>query len=114
MDESEFRRLLNLFPVVRPRDYHVDLDPSRQSTSRSTQNEEWQDAWGEADKNKLNDQGIVSVPQDPFWEKLRSAAVRKVGAAEAERLCEAFQQVHNRLVHEEMTVEGALKFLNSS
>jgi hypothetical protein len=27
MDEQEFRRLLDLFPVVRPRNYHVTISP---------------------------------------------------------------------------------------
>ncbi|KAL0435308.1 UNVERIFIED_CONTAM: hypothetical protein Sradi_0238700 [Sesamum radiatum] len=33
MDESEFRQLLDLFPVVRSRDYHADFYSSRQSRS---------------------------------------------------------------------------------
>ncbi|XP_022863450.1 uncharacterized protein LOC111383567 isoform X2 [Olea europaea var. sylvestris] len=67
MDESEFRRCLQLFPVVRSRDYHMDLDGSRQSTSLSAQTEvEWEDAWdGDNDR-------------EAFWDKLKLAATEKL------------------------------------
>ncbi|KAH7560782.1 hypothetical protein JRO89_XS10G0101100 [Xanthoceras sorbifolium] len=61
MDENEFRRLLDLFPVVRSRDYQFELDSSRQSTSQSAQNEqlkEWQDAWDEGCIKPTMSQGI--------------------------------------------------------
>ncbi|XP_022863449.1 uncharacterized protein LOC111383567 isoform X1 [Olea europaea var. sylvestris] len=103
MDESEFRRCLQLFPVVRSRDYHMDLDGSRQSTSLSAQTEvEWEDAWdGDNDR-------------EAFWDKLKLAATEKMGPAEAERFCKAFQRVYNKLVYEELTLDAARKFVNSS
>ncbi|XP_035546347.1 uncharacterized protein LOC109004032 isoform X2 [Juglans regia] len=114
MDEVEFRRLLDLFPVVRSRDYRVELEASRESTSRSSQSEikEWQDAWDEGNKNEVKNQGISQ--QDAFWGKLKLAAERKVGAAEAERFCKAFQQIHKKLVHEELSFDAAQSFINSS
>ncbi|KAM3692645.1 hypothetical protein ACB098_08G103100 [Castanea mollissima] len=116
MDEVEFRKLLDLFPVVRSRDYHAESEASRESTSKSMQNEavkEWQSAWDEGDNNEVENQG-TSVHDDAFWEKLKSAAERKVGAVEAERFCKAFQRVHSKLVHEELSLDAARSFLNSS
>nr|ACU16886.1 unknown [Glycine max] len=97
MDEAEFQRLLQLFPVVRSRDYTAEASSSKQIASGSAQNEvkEWQDAWDERDKD-FEKQGINQ--QDSFWSKLKSEAARKVGAEEAERFCKAFQQIHKKLV----------------
>ncbi|XP_034222228.1 uncharacterized protein LOC117632769 isoform X2 [Prunus dulcis] len=97
MDEAEFRRLLDLFPIVRSRDYHV---------------KEWQDAWDEGDKKEVEKQGLDQ--HGAFWEKLKLVAERKVGEAEAERFCKAFQQIHKKLVYEELSLDAAQKFLNSS
>ncbi|KAL2507083.1 hypothetical protein Fot_31011 [Forsythia ovata] len=102
MDESEFRRCLELFPVVRSRDYHMDLDSSRQSTSGSAKTEEWQDTQDTGDK------------REAFWGKLKLAATQKMGATEAERFCKAFEQVYNKLVYEELTLDAARNFINSS
>ncbi|XP_073134863.1 uncharacterized protein [Henckelia pumila] len=102
MDEFEFRHLLENFPLVRSRDYHADLDYSRQST-RSSQSEvkEHQDA------------GTSKNTRERFWKKLMLAAEQKVGAAEAERFCKAFQQVYEKLVFEELPLDAARKFINS-
>ncbi|EOY32998.1 Uncharacterized protein TCM_041006 isoform 2, partial [Theobroma cacao] len=79
MDEQEFRRLLNLFPVVRPRDYHAELDSLRQSTSCSASNKalkDWQDAWNDGERKEMENQEIDL--HDKFWQKLKLAAERKV------------------------------------
>ncbi|XP_057483938.1 uncharacterized protein LOC130770458 isoform X2 [Actinidia eriantha] len=112
MDEFEFQRVLNLFPIVRPRDYHADTVSSRQSTAQTGQSElkEWQDAWDVADGNEIPIQG--NEP-DAFWRKLKMAAEKKVGAAKAERFCNAFQKIHKKLVNEELSLEAASKFLSS-
>ncbi|XP_077218126.1 octanoyltransferase [Tasmannia lanceolata] len=113
MEEHEFRQLLDLFPIVRSRNYRVDSELSRESTSHSTLDEvtDWQNAWGEVDRKEGKFQGIDN--EDPFWEKLRSTAERKVGAAEAERFCKAFQMVHKKLVYEELSSDAARRLLNS-
>ncbi|XVF04908.1 hypothetical protein REPUB_Repub05bG0125400 [Reevesia pubescens] len=113
MDEQEFRRVLDLFPVVRPRDYHVELDSSRQSTSRAASNklEDWQDAWNAGEKKEMENQEIDL--NDKFWQKLKLTAERKVGAAEADKFCKAFQHVHKKLVYEGLSFDAAQKFLNS-
>ncbi|XP_057986525.1 DEAD-box ATP-dependent RNA helicase 52C-like [Hevea brasiliensis] len=83
MDEEEFRRLLDLFPVVRPRDYHIDLDPSRQSTTRPTQDDDvkkWQDAWEEQEGDQKETSNQTIDLHDAFWEKLKLAAEKKMGA----------------------------------
>ncbi|GAV64788.1 hypothetical protein CFOL_v3_08303 [Cephalotus follicularis] len=112
MDEEEFRRLLELFPVVRPRDYHIDLDPSKQSTSRSAQNEieKRQNAGDEGNKRNVENEGI-DLHADAFWDRLKLAAERKVGAAEAESFCRAFQQIHKKLVYEELSLDAANKLI---
>ncbi|KAL2925328.1 Benzaldehyde dehydrogenase (NAD(+)) [Bienertia sinuspersici] len=108
MDESEFQRLLLLFPVVRTRDYRqADSGSSGQSTSQAENSEvakEWQDAWGEQE----------TKTQDVFWDKLRSAAEKKAGSVEAERFCNAFQKIYHKLVHEELSREVIESFLYSS
>ncbi|KAM7502467.1 hypothetical protein LguiB_001371 [Lonicera macranthoides] len=43
MDEQEFRRILDLFPIVRSPHYHL---------------KEWQNAWGEGDKRDIQIEGI--------------------------------------------------------
>ncbi|KAJ9146596.1 hypothetical protein P3X46_028838 [Hevea brasiliensis] len=116
MDEEEFRRLLDLFPVVRPRDYHIDFDLSRQSTSRSLQDEaakNWLDSWEEQEGDEKETSNQAIDLHDAFWEKLKLAAERKVSAAEAKRFCNAFQQVHRRLVYEELSLDAARIFINS-
>ncbi|GMP91539.1 hypothetical protein CsSME_00042201 [Camellia sinensis var. sinensis] len=113
MDEFEFQRILNLFPVVRPRDYHVDSASSSQSTAQSAHNDmEWQGTWGGADVKEIPIQG--TGPHDAFWRKLRMAAEKKVGAAEAEKFCKAFQIIHRQLVYEELSLAAASSILSSS
>lgn len=41
-------------------------------------------------------------------------AEKKVGAAEAERFCKDFQKIYKMLVYEEMSLDVAKHFLNSS
>ncbi|XVE79051.1 hypothetical protein DITRI_Ditri14bG0026800 [Diplodiscus trichospermus] len=114
MDEQEFRRLLDLFPVVRPRDYNAELDSSGQSTSRSASDKalkDWQDAWHDGERKEIENQGIDL--HDKFWQKLKLAAEKKVGAAEADKFCQAFQHVHKKLVNEGLSFEASQKFQKS-
>ncbi|XP_009336404.2 uncharacterized protein LOC103928992 isoform X1 [Pyrus x bretschneideri] len=114
MDDDEFRRLLDLFPIVRSRHYHGESEQSRESTSKSPQHEAlkgWQDAWDE-DKSEVEKQGIGEHCE--FWGKIKLVAERKVGATEAERFCKAFQRIHKRLVCEGLSLDAAQKFLNLS
>ncbi|XP_021664631.2 uncharacterized protein LOC110653347 isoform X2 [Hevea brasiliensis] len=97
MDEEEFRRLLDLFPVVRPRDYHIDLDPSRQSTTRPTQDDDvkkWQDAWEEQEGDQKETSNQTIDLHDAFWEKLKLAAEKKV--------------------YEELSLDAARSIINST
>ena len=113
MDEAEFQRLLQLFPVVRSRDYSVEAASSRQIPSGLPQDElkQWQDAWDERGNKDSEKQGIN---QHDFWSKLKTEATRKMGAEEAERFCKAFRQVHKKLVNEELSLDAARSFLKSS
>ncbi|KAM7497105.1 hypothetical protein LguiA_021519 [Lonicera macranthoides] len=115
MDEQEFRRILDLFPIVRSPHYHADSESSGQSTSQSGRNvelKEWQDAWGEGDKRDIQIEGIDE--HDAFWKKLKLVAEKKVGAAKAEEFCKAFQRVHKKLVYEELSLDAARSFIKSS
>ncbi|XP_075522051.1 uncharacterized protein LOC142555195 isoform X5 [Primulina tabacum] len=96
MDEFEFRHLLENFPLVRSRDYHVRKHQDV-GTSKNTRGTE------------LNE----NANHEGFWGKLMLAAEQKVGAAEAERFCKAFQQVYEKLVYEELPLDAARKFINS-
>ncbi|WOH15227.1 hypothetical protein DCAR_0934764 [Daucus carota subsp. sativus] len=115
MEKHEFRQILELFPIVRSRNYRADSESSTQATSRSIQNEQvddWQDAWDSESNKDIDIKGIEE--HDGFWEKLRSAAAKKLGAAEADRFCKEFQHVHKKLVHEELSLDAARRFLNST
>ncbi|MQL99264.1 hypothetical protein Taro_031988, partial [Colocasia esculenta] len=105
MDEREFRRILDLFPVVRSRNYCADPDLQRESSSKAEEDElnEWQNAWAEVDHTE-------SGNEDPFWQKLRLAAEKKVGPMEAEKFCKAFKRVHAKLVSEESNFDVVKKF----
>ncbi|KAG6411389.1 hypothetical protein SASPL_129470 [Salvia splendens] len=50
---------------------------------------------------------------EAFWGKLKAAAEKKVGAADAEIFCKAFQQVYKKLVYEELTTDAAKRIMNS-
>ncbi|XP_047327519.1 uncharacterized protein LOC124931167 [Impatiens glandulifera] len=104
MDEAEFQRILNLFPVVRSRDYHAE------STGGAGGNEsrEWQDSYYGAGGRgaEIQDSGI-------FWEKLTLAAEKKVGKVEAEKFCKAFKRIHNQLVYKELSLNAARSFATS-
>ncbi|KAK8502541.1 hypothetical protein V6N13_095594 [Hibiscus sabdariffa] len=113
MDEQEFRRLLDLFPVVRSRDYHAESASSRQAASCSASNaiKDWEDSWHDGERKETENQGTDM--HDKFWQKLKLTAEKKVGAAEAEKFCKAFQHVHKKLVYEGLSFEAAQKFLHS-
>ncbi|KAF8009275.1 hypothetical protein BT93_J0309 [Corymbia citriodora subsp. variegata] len=115
MDEQEFKRLLDLFPLIRSPDYCADEDSSGQSTSQSSRDNLVKELRGALAEVKDSESSRNVVEQsDAFWGKLLSAAERKVGAAEAERFCEAFRQLHRKLVYEGLTLDAAQKFMDSS
>ncbi|KAK3408436.1 hypothetical protein EUGRSUZ_J00674 [Eucalyptus grandis] len=92
----------------------ADEDSSGQSTSQLSRDslvKELRGALGEVEDSESRN---VVEQSDAFWGKLRLAAERKVGAAEAERFCEAFRQVHRKLVYEELTLDAAKKFIDLS
>uniref|UniRef100_A0A175YGM7 Uncharacterized protein n=1 Tax=Daucus carota subsp. sativus TaxID=79200 RepID=A0A175YGM7_DAUCS len=61
MEKHEFRQILELFPIVRSRNYRADSESSTQATSRSIQNEQvddWQDAWDSESNKDIDIKGI--------------------------------------------------------
>ncbi|PKI57788.1 uncharacterized protein LOC116210480 isoform X2 [Punica granatum] len=114
MEEQEFRRLLDLFPIVRSRDCVIDEDSSTRLAPQSSRDEEvreWQDAWGDGERKELDGQG--SHQPAAFWEKLKLSAQKKVGKTEADRICSAFRQLHQKLVFEELSLNAAQNFVKS-
>ncbi|XP_072980404.1 uncharacterized protein [Typha angustifolia] len=111
MDEREFRRLLDLFPVVRSRNYCAESGSTSGSSSRPTQNNlaDPNNAPKEADEKDVRE----IDKEDIFWQKLRIAAERKVGPMKAEQFCKAFQKAHEILVHKELSLEAAQRFINA-
>ncbi|WCJ20555.1 hypothetical protein M5689_002777 [Euphorbia peplus] len=95
MDEDEFHRLLDMFPVVRSPHHRFDSDTSQSTSQNKTEHA--------ADSDR----------QDAFWEKLRFVAEKKLGPMEAKRFCDAFQRVHRKLVYEELSLDAACSLLNS-
>ncbi|KAH0888106.1 hypothetical protein HID58_050535 [Brassica napus] len=97
MDEQEFRSRLQLYPVVRSRDYR--------------EVSEWHDAPSVVEPEDLKDR---KTNQDTFWDQLKAAAEKKVGEVEAERFCKAFEKLHKKLVYEELNPEAAKRYLLNS
>ncbi|XP_068660785.1 uncharacterized protein [Aristolochia californica] len=93
MEEHDFRRLLGLFPVVRTRDYRAEPQEPKESTPDSVPYEidNWQDAW--CDDDMRENEVHRADNEDPFWQKLRLAAERKV--------------------NEELSIEAAQKIIKS-
>ncbi|KAF2291824.1 hypothetical protein GH714_035747 [Hevea brasiliensis] len=128
MDEEEFRRLLDLFPVVRPRDYHIDLDPSRQSTTRPTQDDDVAletVAYTLLSLPSLAFDYEICIAGEEMAGRMGGAGgdqkkqaikllIYTMGAAEAKKFCNAFQQVHRRLVYEELSLDAARSIINST
>ncbi|XP_068660783.1 uncharacterized protein [Aristolochia californica] len=113
MEEHDFRRLLGLFPVVRTRDYRAEPQEPKESTPDSVPYEidNWQDAW--CDDDMRENEVHRADNEDPFWQKLRLAAERKMGPSEVNKFCKAFQKVHKKLVNEELSIEAAQKIIKS-
>nr|ACG26323.1 hypothetical protein [Zea mays]ACG46553.1 hypothetical protein [Zea mays] len=104
MDEDEFRRMLDLFPVVRSRDYCCsDLGTSSRGTRQRSRVQE-------ATKGDNKDS---SGGRDMFMQKLKMAAENKIGATKAEFFCKTFEEVHEKLVHRELNLDAAKKFLSA-
>ncbi|KAJ1697684.1 hypothetical protein LUZ63_006196 [Rhynchospora breviuscula] len=89
MDEREFRRLLNLFPVVRSRTY-CQAESASSSGIASSITEEKR-------TREVQNDGKADV-EDPFWQKLKTEAERKVGPNKAEQFVRAFRDAHEKLV----------------
>ncbi|KAJ4755279.1 Octanoyltransferase [Rhynchospora pubera] len=108
MDEREFRRLLNLFPVVRSRTY-CQAEAASSSGTASTITEEKQ-------TREVQNEGKADV-EDPFWQKLKTEAERKyllfqVGPNKAEQFVRAFRDAHEKLVYKKLSVDAAQSFIS--
>eukprot|EP01018_Ginkgo_biloba_P028614 Gb_18172 [translate_table: standard] len=107
MEEEQFQSLLNLFPVVRSRDYCVDSEASNQTSVPSEKDKqimEWDNAWEEVDAEENRTER--SEKEDPFWVHLRSSAEQTMGAEKAKQFCKAFRKVHEQLVYKALPLEA--------
>ncbi|KAJ3698115.1 hypothetical protein LUZ61_001820 [Rhynchospora tenuis] len=103
MDEREFRRLLNLFPVVRSRSY-CQAEAASSSGTASSITEEKQ-------RREVQNERKSDV-EDPFWQKLKTEAERKVGPIKAEQFVRAFRDAHEKLVYKKLSVDAAQSFIS--
>ncbi|OEL20652.1 hypothetical protein BAE44_0018332 [Dichanthelium oligosanthes] len=126
MDEKEFRRMLELFPVVRSRDYCAEPGTSSRGTKQQSR---VQDAtkgnknYSSGAEAYLGIDGSLSTTEvswematkpDVFMQKLKMAAEKKIGATKAEFFCKAFEEAHEKLVvYKELNLDAAKKFLSA-
>ncbi|GJV23242.1 reverse transcriptase [Tanacetum coccineum] len=109
MDELEFQRVLHLFPVVRTRDYNAESEVQRQLTTQASRRiRERINSQIEGGSKEKVIGGIDG--QDAFWGKLKIAAAKKVGNADAEGFVKAFQHVYRKLVFEELSLTAAQRW----
>jgi len=107
MEDEQFRSLLNLFPVVRSRDYCAENEASNKTSTPSERDQqlmEWHDAWDELDAQE--NAAERSDREDPFWLHLRSSVAEKMGAENAGQFCKAFQKVHEQLVYKALPLDA--------
>ncbi|XP_024519207.1 uncharacterized protein LOC112342126 isoform X2 [Selaginella moellendorffii] len=95
IQDHQFQRLLQIFPVVRSRDYCEEDRPL------STQS---------LDKDENGTQGTT---HGAFWVKVKTLAEPKLGKEGAERFCQAFRRVHEDLVFKKVAVESICKILKT-
>uniref|UniRef100_A0ACD5UKR5 Uncharacterized protein n=1 Tax=Avena sativa TaxID=4498 RepID=A0ACD5UKR5_AVESA len=103
MDEQEFRSMLELFPIVRSRDYcKAELESSSKGTTQQARAQETKRTKKEP-----------SAAEDLFLRKLKMSAAKKVGATKAELFCKTFEEAHNKLVYKELNLDAAQRFLDA-
>ncbi|KMZ72672.1 hypothetical protein ZOSMA_15G00080 [Zostera marina] len=91
MEKSEFGTILEHFPIVRSRNFCLN------------------------ERNNVVRENIEDdFYEDPFWEKLRIKAEKKVSPMKAANFCKAFQQIYKKLVYEELSLDAARNLLNSN
>eukprot|EP00252_Welwitschia_mirabilis_P019454 TRINITY_DN4516_c0_g1_i1.p2 TRINITY_DN4516_c0_g1~~TRINITY_DN4516_c0_g1_i1.p2 ORF type:complete len:117 (+),score=25.78 TRINITY_DN4516_c0_g1_i1:140-490(+) len=114
MDEQQFRRLLDMFPVVRSRDFCAENEAPVASSSQMEKDTaiEWQNAWEEFDVQENSNEKCSN--EDPFWEHLRSSIEKKFGSEIAMKFSKAFQKAHNQLVYSAIPLETARKIASHS
>ncbi|GLJ38915.1 hypothetical protein SUGI_0793320 [Cryptomeria japonica] len=108
MEEEQFRKILNQFPVVRSRDYRAEDEAGSKkmlaSSERDNQVMDWHDAWKKLDAEETAVER--SEKEGTFWMHLRSSVEQKMGAENAEQFCRAFQKVHEQLVYRALPLDA--------
>ncbi|XP_078171687.1 octanoyltransferase [Carex rostrata] len=130
MDETEFRRLLNLFPVVRSRSYCQAEAASSGGTGAASsggaasfrgtasfrETPSFRATTSSITEEKTRDVQTVgkSDAEDPFWQKLKTAAETKVGSNKAEQFVQAFRDAHEKLVYKKLSIDVARSFIDTA
>ncbi|TVU37558.1 hypothetical protein EJB05_10893, partial [Eragrostis curvula] len=111
MDEQEFRRMLDLFPVVRSRDYCADPGTSSRGTTHQARSQETTKGYK---KDSSGAEGIYKI-EDVYNELVESRIPKLclIGATKAEFFCKAFEEAHEKLIYRELSLDAAENFLNA-
>jgi hypothetical protein len=120
MEEEQFQRLLELFPVVRSPSYCADevngmsrRVPSGFPLPSSTVQLEQVDT-GSPSHETDTGKGIESPPtslassgdKGNFWDLLKAAAEEQLSPENAQRFCDAFKARHNELVNNTLSLDA--------
>ncbi|KAJ7521458.1 hypothetical protein O6H91_19G055400 [Diphasiastrum complanatum] len=111
-EDQQFQRVLQLFPIVRSRDYCEDDETNVTTTRENEHSAEFQECFGDPSEQA---KGVCQVAETKleeqdneglFWALLNTAAEQKLGRGDAQRFCDAFKKVHTELVYKTLTLEG--------
>lgn len=120
MEEEQFQRLLELFPVVRSASYCADevtginrRVPSGFPLPSSTVQLQQVDT-GSPSHETESEKGIQSPPtslaslgnEANFWDLLKVAAEQQLSPENAQRFCDAFKARHNELVNNTLSLDA--------
>jgi len=119
MEEEQFNKLLQLFPVVRPRSYCADeVNTTRRIQTglhglSSTLQLEQVDT-GSPSQETETDKGTPSPPTSlvalgdgaSFWDLLKMAAEQQLSSCEAQRFCDTFKSLHEELVNKVLSLDA--------
>ncbi|KMZ71019.1 hypothetical protein ZOSMA_18G01170 [Zostera marina] len=92
MEENEFRGFLEVFPVIRSRNYHVDGLELLQDSNSSAQNE---------------------VGDPDVLQNSTSFAQNEVDSVNSEKFCKTFQLAYEKMVCEMLSPDALRNFVSS-
>ncbi|KAL2652085.1 hypothetical protein R1flu_020213 [Riccia fluitans] len=125
MEENQFQRLLELFPVVRSSTYCAEDEvisttnsddaatsgrPAKTLTNADAKEEmQFEKGSSTAESKTVEKQPQLSVssvsPKQGFWDPLKTAMQARLGDEEGQRFCEVFRKVHEQLVMRTLSLD---------